>query len=75
MTELRADGPVIHRECEITECTFGAYTEIGRGSRLSHVTLGHYSYCDRLWDHQRLRAVLGDFRTLPVEASLEKHGG
>jgi carbonic anhydrase/acetyltransferase-like protein (isoleucine patch superfamily) len=27
------------------------------------------------WDHARLRAALGDFRALPVEASLEKHGG
>ncbi len=41
---------MIHPLCEITECTFGAYTEIGRGSRLSHVTLGDYSYCDRICD-------------------------
>lgn len=27
------------------------------------------------WDHARLRAALEDFRTLPVEAFLEKHGG
>jgi phosphonate metabolism protein (transferase hexapeptide repeat family) len=27
------------------------------------------------WDHARLRAALEDFRALPVEAFLEKHGG
>ena len=27
------------------------------------------------WDHQRLRAALDDFRFLPAEAFLEKHGG
>lgn len=27
------------------------------------------------WDHERLRLALPDFRALPVEAFLEKHGG
>ena len=27
------------------------------------------------WNHERLRACLEDFRTLPAEAFLEKHGG
>jgi phosphonate metabolism protein (transferase hexapeptide repeat family) len=27
------------------------------------------------WSHERLRAALEDFRTLPAEAFLEKHGG
>ena len=27
------------------------------------------------WEHQRLRAALDDFRYLPAEAFLEKHGG
>ncbi|RTL99888.1 chloramphenicol acetyltransferase [Ancylobacter aquaticus] len=27
------------------------------------------------WDHARLRAALEDFRELPIEAFLEKHGG
>ena len=27
------------------------------------------------WEHARLRAALEDFRALPVEAFLEKHGG
>ncbi len=27
------------------------------------------------WEHERLRQALTDFRTLPVEGFLEKHGG
>jgi hypothetical protein len=27
------------------------------------------------WDHSRLRAALEDFRSLPAEAFLERHGG
>lgn len=27
------------------------------------------------WDHDRLRAALEDFRALPIEAFLDKHGG
>jgi len=50
MPRLRSDGAVIHPECEVTDCAFGAFTEVGRGSRLAHVTLGDYSYCDRLCD-------------------------
>jgi len=50
MTRLRADGAVIHPDCEITDCEFGAFTEVGRGSRLTHVAMGGYSYCDRVCD-------------------------
>jgi len=50
MPRLKSDGALIHPDCEITDCTFGAYTEIGRGSRLTHVTIGAYSYCDRICD-------------------------
>ncbi len=50
MARLRPDEAVIHPDCEITDCRFGAYTEIGRGSRLAHVTIGDYSYCDRVCD-------------------------
>ena len=42
--------PFIHPDCDITASTLGAYTEIGRGSRLNHVTMGDYSYCDRYAD-------------------------
>ncbi len=38
------------------------------GERLSALSWWH-------WDHARLRAGLDDFRALPIEAFLEKHGG
>jgi hypothetical protein len=47
---LSADAPLIHPECEITEATFGAFVEIGRGTRVAHTHVGDYSYCDRFCD-------------------------
>ena len=40
----------VHPDCEITQSTFGRYTEIGRGSRVAHSHLDDYSYCDRYTD-------------------------
>lgn len=50
MARLSADTPFIHPECDITESTFGAYVEIGKGSRVAHSSLDDYSYCDRYAD-------------------------
>lgn len=50
MARLTAEKPFIHPDCEITACSFGAFVEIGRGSRVAHSTLGDYSYCDRFAD-------------------------
>ena len=50
MPRLSAETPFIHPECEITESQFGAYVEIGKGSRVAYSTLGDYSYCDRYAD-------------------------
>lgn len=50
MARLSADTPFIHPDCEITDSTFGAYVEIGKGSRVAHSVFGDYSYCDRYAD-------------------------
>ncbi|PXW66371.1 hypothetical protein C7964_10913 [Loktanella sp. PT4BL] len=50
MPRLSATAPFIHPECEITESTFGAFVEIGKGSRIAHAVFGDYSYCDRYAD-------------------------
>lgn len=50
MPRLSADAPLIHPECEISGSTFGAYVEIGKGSRVAHSVLGDYTYCDRYAD-------------------------
>lgn len=50
MARLSADRPHIHPDCEISDSRFGAYVEIGRGSRVANSALGDYSYCDRYAD-------------------------
>ncbi|CAN0606453.1 unnamed protein product, partial [Ectocarpus sp. 12 AP-2014] len=50
MARLSADTPFIHPECDISDSTFGAYVEIGKGSRIAHSSLDDYSYCDRYAD-------------------------
>ncbi|MBU2935664.1 MULTISPECIES: chloramphenicol acetyltransferase [Pacificibacter] len=50
MARLSENTPFIHSDCDINDSTFGAYVEIGRGSRLAHSSLDDYSYCDRFAD-------------------------
>jgi len=50
MARLSADTPFIHAGCEISNSSFGAYVEIGKGSRVAHSVFGDYSYCDRYAD-------------------------
>ena len=50
MPRLSAETPFIHPDCEITKSDFGAYVEIGKGSRIAHSVFGDYSYCDRYAD-------------------------
>ena len=50
MPRLSPDGPLFHPDCDITDSQFGAYTEVGRGSRIAHSRFGDYSYCDRYAD-------------------------
>lgn len=50
MARLIADTPFVHPDCDVVDTTFGAYVEIGRGSRLAHSHFEDYSYCDRFAD-------------------------
>ncbi len=50
MARLTEDAPFIHPECEITGSSFGAFVEIGKGSRVTNAHLDDYSYCDRYAD-------------------------
>ena len=65
---LSPDGPVIAPDCAVTDSELGAYTEIKRGSRISHSTLGDYSYCDRYADIAN--ASLGKFASIASFARL-----
>lgn len=62
MARLSADIPFVHPECEITDSHFGAYVEIGKGSRVAHSTFGDYSYCDRYADIANAR--IGKFANI-----------
>lgn len=50
MARLTEDVPFLHPDCEVTDTTFGRFTEIGRGTRIAHSHVGDYSYCDRYAD-------------------------
>lgn len=62
MPRLSADTPFLHPDCEITDSTFGAYVEVGRGSRVAHTQMGDYSYCDRYADIANAR--IGKFANI-----------
>lgn len=50
MPKLSAHSPLIHPDCEIAGSDFGAFCEIGRGSRVLNSSFGDYAYCDRYAD-------------------------
>ena len=50
MPRLSATEAFIHPECQIHASDFGAYVEIGQGSRILNSTFQDYAYCDRLAD-------------------------
>jgi hypothetical protein len=50
MPRLSAERPFLHPDCEVVESHFGAYVEIGRGSRLRRADFADYAYCDRYAD-------------------------
>ena len=62
MARLKPDAPFFHDNVTATDCQFGSYVEIGEGSRLSHVDLGDYSYCDRYAD--MANATIGKFANI-----------
>ncbi|WP_439155922.1 DapH/DapD/GlmU-related protein [Yoonia sp.] len=68
MPRLSADTPFIHPKCEITDSTFGAYVEIGKGSRVAHSAFGDYSYCDRYAD--MANAQIGKFANIAAFARI-----
>ncbi|MCJ7872717.1 chloramphenicol acetyltransferase [Phaeobacter sp. J2-8] len=62
MPRLNAELPVIHDGCTITDTTFGAFVEIGAGSRIAASHFDDYAYCDRSTDIANAR--IGKFANL-----------
>ena len=50
MPRLSATEPVIQPGCIIVNSHFGAWCEVGEGSRVLNSRFGDYAYCDRLAD-------------------------
>ncbi|MEL6573726.1 MAG: DapH/DapD/GlmU-related protein [Pseudomonadota bacterium] len=68
MPRLSADTPFIHKNCSITDSQFGAYTEVGEGSRVAFSRFGDYSYCDRYADIAN--ATIGKFANIAAFARI-----
>jgi hypothetical protein len=68
VARLTAKDPFIHPECEITDSSFGAYVEIGKGSRVNNSRFGDYSYCDRYADIAN--AQIGKFANIAAFARI-----
>jgi phosphonate metabolism protein (transferase hexapeptide repeat family) len=62
------EAPFIHPDCQIKEATFGAYVEIGQGSRIHNARFGDYSYCDRYADIAN--AEIGKFANIAAFARI-----
>lgn len=60
--KLSANDPLIHDGCTVSASTFGAFVEIGQGSRLANVDMGDYAYCDRMCDLANAR--IGKFANI-----------
>ncbi len=68
MPKLAANAPFIHPDCDITQSDFGAYVEIGQGSRVLNSTFGDYSYCDRYADIAN--ATIGKFANIAAHSRI-----
>ena len=68
MAKLKAEAPLVHEGCSITESTFGTFTEVGAGSRIAYSHLGDYSYCDRYADIAN--ATVGKFANIAAFARI-----
>ncbi|WP_119840657.1 LbetaH domain-containing protein [Pseudooceanicola algae] len=68
MARLSEEAPFLHADVELSETSLGRFTEVGRGSRLSNVTLGDYSYCDRYADIAN--AEIGKFSNIASQVRI-----
>ena len=50
MPRLSPTTPHIPPDCAVHNSTFGAYCEVGQGSRITNSSFDDYAYCDRLAD-------------------------
>lgn len=68
MPKLSPSEPLVHPDCDISRSEFGAYVEIGRGSRVLNSTFDDYSYCDRYADIAN--ATIGKFANIAAHSRI-----
>lgn len=69
MPRLSADAPLLHPGVAVRgDCRFGAYVEIGAGSRVTDATMDDYGYCDRGADIANAR--IGKFANIAALARI-----
>jgi phosphonate metabolism protein (transferase hexapeptide repeat family) len=68
MPKLSATAPLIHPGCEIVDVAFGAYVEVGQGSRVLHSSFDDYAYCDRFADIAN--ASIGKFANIAAHTRI-----
>lgn len=62
MPKLSPEKPLVHPGCQIVNSSFGAWCEVGEGSRVLNSTFEDYAYCDRLSDITN--ATVGKFANI-----------
>ena len=68
MPRLNQSEAFVHPECEVSHSTLGAYTELGRGTRMLNTDFGDYSYTDRYADVAN--ATVGKFANIAAFARI-----
>lgn len=68
MPKLSPITPLIHADCQITDSTFGAFCEVGQGSRVLNSRFEDYAYCERLSDIAN--CTLGKFANVAAMARI-----
>lgn len=58
----------LHPDCDVSNTTFGRYTELGRGTRILSSEMGDYSYTDRYADIAN--TTVGKFSNIAAFLSL-----
>lgn len=68
MARLTAEAPFLHEDVAASDVTYGRYVEIGKGTRLSNVVMGDYSYTDRYADLANVK--VGKFSNIAAFARI-----
>lgn len=66
--KVLSEAPLIHDGAVVTDCELGIYTEIGRGTAMSHTRFGDYSYIT--WDCHVTGSGIGRFCSIAAHVRI-----